>query len=225
MAKISCKNCGKDIPAENVNIQKAIAKCQSCDCIFQFDDQIELSRPEVGMPDKYEVLKLRSSIDISYSWLSPKYYALVFFTLFWNGFMAVWYYLALTDGEWFMALFGVLHLGVGIFLFYTTLAGFVNSTHINATRNRLEIRHRPLWWMGNRAVEVSEIDQLFCKLQVNNSENGTTYAYHLYMIDKNKKHTKLISNMESPDQVLYLEQEIENFLGIKNRRVKGELEY
>lgn len=211
MSKVTCKNCGKDIPAKNVNIQKAIAKCENCDCVFHFDNQIILSRPEIGMPENFEILKLRNSINISYKWLSPIHHFLFFFTLFWNGFMAFWYYNAITEEIWIMAIFGILHLAVGIFLFYFTLAAFFNSTHINATHNKLEIRHKPLWWKGNQTIDVAEIKQLFCKLAISYGENGASHTYQLYMIDFNKRHTKLISNMDSPDQVLYLEQELEIF--------------
>ncbi len=225
MSNIKCKNCGANVPTENINIQKALAKCSSCDCVFNFDNQVKVTRPSVAMPEKFEVLQLRSSLDISYKWYSPMYIFLAFFALFWNGFMAVWYYIALTEGVWMMAIFGVFHLAVGVGLIYTVLAGFFNSTHINATQTRLKFLHEPLWWRGNREIEVSEIDQIFCKLQVNRGKNGSTsLAYHLCMIDVTGKHTKLLTNLETPEQALFLEQELEKFLGIEDRRVAGELE-
>ena len=224
MSNIKCKNCETVIPVENINVQTSIAKCEACDCVFNFNDQVKAPRPTVQIPSKFEILKLRSSLNISYKWFTPVYVFLAFFCLVWNGFMAFWYYTAITEGIWMMAAFGVIHLTVGVFLMYFTLAGFFNTTHINATRNRLKISHTPLWWKGNREIETSYIDQLFCKLKVNRNKNGTTYTYDLFMIDINHKHTKLLSNLESPEYVLYLEQELEAFLGIEDRKVSGELE-
>lgn len=226
MTNILCKNCGANIPTENINIQKALAKCSSCDCVFNFDNQIKTTRPSVAMPEKFEVLKLRSSLDISYKWYSPMYIFLAFFALFWNGFMAVWYYIALTEGVWMMAAFGILHLAVGVGLIYTVLAGFFNSTHINVTQARLKILHEPLLWRGNQELETSEIDQIFSKMQVNRGKNGSTsLTYHLCMVDVSGKHIKLLTNLETPEQALFLEQELEKFLGIEDKKVAGELEF
>ncbi|MEZ4883496.1 MAG: hypothetical protein R3E32_02075 [Chitinophagales bacterium] len=226
MSNIKCKNCGEVIPAENINIQKALAKCTNCNAIFSIEEQVKIPRPAIPMPEKFEILKLRSSLDISYKWYSPIYIFLAFFALFWNGFMAVWYYIALTEGIWMMAIFGVIHLSVGVGLIYTVLAGFFNTTHINVTSARLKILHEPLPWRGSCELEVSEIDQLFCKLQINRGKNGSTsQEYHLYLIDVTGKHTKLLTNLQTPEQALYLEQELEQFLEIEDRKVPGELEF
>ncbi|MGB1242133.1 MAG: hypothetical protein ACPG49_06410 [Chitinophagales bacterium] len=222
MSNIKCRNCGETIQSENINIQKALAKCQTCDCVFNINDQILIPRPEIRMPDKFEVLRLRNSLNISYKWFSPVYIFLIFFAIFWNGFMAFWYYTAITEGIWMMGLFGLIHLGVGLFLIYFIIAGFFNSTHINATKNRLKIKHKPIWWIGNKEVIISHIAQLFCKEEVTKGKNGKSYTYHLYMVDVADEHIKLLSNLETPEYALYLEQELEHFLGIENRRVSGE---
>ena len=225
MTNIKCKNCGDAIPSENINMEKALAKCDACHCVFGFDQQIKVARPEIGLPEKFDILQLRSSLDIHYKWYSPIYFFLAFFVLFWNGFMAFWYYIALSEGMWFMALAGILHLGVGIGLIYTVMAGFLNTTHINATKTRLKIFHEPLWWRGNRELEVSEIDQIFCKLKITRGKHSSTSrSYQLYMIDVTGKHTKLLTNLETPEQALYLEQELERFLEIEDKKVAGELE-
>jgi len=222
MSNIKCKNCGESIRSENINIQKALAKCQTCDCVFNFNDQVPIPRPEIRKPDKFEVLRLQRSLNISYKWYSPVYIFLIFFAVFWNTFMAFWYYTAITEGIWTMGLFGLLHLAVGLFLIYFIFAGFFNSTHVNATKNRLKVKHGPIWWLGNKEVIVSNIDQLFCKEKVTKGKNGESYTYDLYMVDVADEHIKLLSNLETPEYALYLEQELEHFLGIENRRVAGE---
>ena len=48
---LNCPNCGEQISADNVNIQKMVAVCSVCDTVFQFDTpQAKIKRRKVKQP-------------------------------------------------------------------------------------------------------------------------------------------------------------------------------
>lgn len=69
--RITCKQCGADVLAENINIDSLIAKCNFCHAVFRFDDQLEPfqtpsppPRLEVPMPKGIEVLPMGNRLEI-----------------------------------------------------------------------------------------------------------------------------------------------------------------
>ena len=139
--------------------------------------------------------------------------------------MVVWYTIALTQGIWVMAAFGVIHLGVGVGLTWYTLAGFLNTTYINVDSYKIQIRHKPIWWPGKMAVYTQDVKQVYVKQKVQRGKNGTTYTYEVRALIKagNKDlDLKLLSGLPEPQQGLYIEQELEKHLKITDRPVQGE---
>jgi hypothetical protein len=165
-----------------------------------------------------------SSLTIVHRWFSPKYIGLVVFCVFWDGFLVFWYSMAFTTGApLVMVLFPLIHLAVGVFLTYATAAGFVNRTRIQVEPDSLTIRHGPMPWPGNRTISSIDIEQLFTKEKVSHGKHGTTITYELHAAVREGGKVKLVSGLDDPDQVLYMEQEIEARLKIQDRPVAGEL--
>ena len=224
--ELNCKHCETHIPARNINIHKAIANCPECDHVFSFEEDLDIARrkPEVVMPKNIESLELRSEINLYRRWWSSKFFGIGFFALFWNGFMIVWYTMALAMEAYPMMLFGTIHALVGIGMIYWVAAGIFNTTEVRATKNRLYIKHRPVPWVGNRELDVSQIDQLYTKMKVTQNKGSTSYSYEVHAVLKGGKQLKLISGLDSSEEALYIEQELERFLGIKDRPVSGEMQ-
>jgi len=161
---------------------------------------------------------------LSYSWFSWTYIALAIFALFWDGFLVFWYSIAFTqDAPWIMFVFPLIHVSVGVGLTYTALAGFYNKTTITVGMGSLSIHHSPFPWPGNRTVQASELVQLFSEERVTRSHNGTRTSYQLSAISNANKKIKLLSGLNSPDEVRFFERQIEEQLGIQDRKVEGEI--
>lgn len=228
--KLTCDDCGAAVPSENINIARAMAKCGRCGSVFGFADQVPNSvadqeRPRVPMPRGIEVIDMGGDLSIHRRWFSPKFLFLVVFCLFWNGFLVVWYTLALSAEEapWLMLVFPVLHVAAGVGLSYYTLCGFVNRTVIRVGQGKLRIRHGPLPWPGNREVETSRLEQLYCTEEVHRSKNGTSTTYKLRANTRVGEALELLT-VDERAQALFLEQRLETALGIRDRPVKGEVE-
>ncbi len=231
LIELRCKSCGAPLNPENVSAQLAIARCPHCDAVFAIADPSREQGPSsdragprqpVPMPKRIEVLDLGSSLEIRRSWFSPVLFFLVFFCIFWNGFMVVWHVMAIASGAWFMSCFGLLHTAVGVALAYGTIAGFVNRTVIRVGQGILEVRHGPLPWAGNKTFPADEITQLYCKEHVQHGKNGPSVAYSVELILNNGRET-LVKGLNECEQALYVEQELERFLRIEDKPVRGEL--
>jgi len=218
------------VQAENINIQSCIAKCGYCSAVFGFADKVPgaaapgSSKRAVEMPKSYTLENEGADLAITRRWMNWKYVMMLVFCVFWDGFLVFWYTIAFTKGgPLVMKLFPVLHVAVGVFLTYTTAAGFLNRTRITLNTLELRIRHYPLPWPGNKVVQRQEIEQLFCEEIMHSNKNGTSYTYNLQAVKNGGGRLKLVSGMDKPEEALFLEQKMEGFLGITDRPVAGEM--
>lgn len=231
--RLYCPYCGTLIPAEDMNLDRALAKCLSCDEVFSFADQFEgmsaasapVSEPMVPpQPGRIRVEDWGGDLRLHWRWFSPKAVFILFFAIVWDGFLVFWYFMAFTqNGPLIMKLFPIIHVAVGFFVTYFAIASFLNTTEMRIGGGVLSIRHGPLPWPGPRDVQTSEIDQLFCKEHVSHSRNGTTVTFQLFAITKGGGRIKLISGADEAAHVRYIEHRLESELDIVNRRVTDEL--
>ncbi len=226
--KLNCPYCGSQISVEHINLDRLIAKCAGCNAVFSFEGTIDApgiqqpKRLDVPMPNGIAVANNGYDLTIIRRWFSLKYIFLTFFCLIWDGFLLFWYSMALSQGVWIMALFATGHAAIGVFLTYTVIAGYFNRTTINVSRVALAVSHGPLPWPGRKQLDSAGIRQMYCKEQIHRGKNSTNYTYEVHVALNTGKDEKLVTGLENSEQALYLEQEIERFLGIKDQPVRGE---
>ncbi len=233
--KLQCKQCGAQIPAVDMNLKNLVARCRACDSVFSFANVIGTAlgtgpdrevRPQgdVPMPKAITVDDLSGKLSITRRWFSAAAIALVVFCAFWDGFLFFWYFAAFKEGAPLaMKLFPVLHLAVGALLTYLMLASLINRTTIEVDGPEMTIRHAPIPWPGNRTLLCTDIEQLFTREKVHRGKHGIHHTYELWVREKNGGSTKLLSGIQSSEQVLFLEQAIEKHLKIVDRAVAGEM--
>ena len=226
-----CDKCGTAIDGANININSSLAKCGNCNSVFNIKDDLfflndRKGRPEMIMPEGTDVLELSDSLDIRLDWLKSHPQGtlgfLTFFTVVWNGILAVALTGALVAGSFGIIAFMSLHLLVGIGLIYYLSTIYFNYTDIIVNESYIEISHRPVKnpFVRRKKIDIDELDQLYVSKYVASTTNNTpNYAYALYAILKtNGRKIRLIKGMNRETQ-LYLEQEIERYLKIKDRHI------
>lgn len=234
--QLNCPHCNASIHSDDVNLDSSLAKCRSCHAVFDFSKQVagggghaagEVSRPrmKVDMPSGFTVDDQPDALSITRRWFGPVAIFLLFFAIFWDGFLVVWYFIAFTDDSapLMMKLFPILHVLVGLGLTYVVVAMFVNTTKITVDLNRFTIEHGPMPWPGNRTLDPAQIDQLYCKEKISRNKNGVSYSYELHARTIGGETKKLVSGMQKPEQALFLEQELERWLGLKDQAIPGEM--
>jgi hypothetical protein len=184
-------------------------------------------RPRVSRPGSVQILKDEKGACLVQRWFSARYIFMGLFALIWDGFLVFWYSMAIGSGAPLVfILFPALHLAVGVYITYSTLAGFFNRTNVELTRDELAVWFEPLPWPGEKTVKTADIKQLYCKESHSYSRRGgTRTCYALNMVTKDDQDVKLVGGLDSPVTARYFEQQLETWLRIENQPVEGEMEH
>jgi hypothetical protein len=185
-----------------------------------------LASKEAGLlrpwPREVSIQKQGERLELSWRWFSWKYLPLAFFCVVWDGFLCFWYSIAFSTGApLMMIVFPIVHLAVGVGLTYTTLAGFLNHSHVVVDRDYFSVSHGPLPWLGSLRVPVTEVEQLYCKQKAGRQNRGPEFQLSVILKDGRKK--DLLSNLDSSEIGFYMEHQIETWLELPDRPVRGEI--
>ena len=184
---------------------------------------------ELVLPKKFTLDLYDEYMHITLSWFGKKTVMFTLAAVFQIGFSLMLFskgssILTSTSSSVIGSLlpWAVAILGVG-FLYYA-LATWLNKTHIFVSQSAIEVKHKPLPWFGNKRLETKKIKQLYSKREVSSSTSNSrsSVSYHLHVISFDEDDMTLLK-VENSEQALFLEQEIEKYLGIKNLRVRGEI--
>lgn len=179
--------------------------------------------PLVPMPQGIEVLSEGGTTILRKRWWSWGVLFLLFFAVFWNGFMVAWFGIAIKKGLWPMALFGSIHAAVGLGMAYFVVASFVNVTDVVIAPGELRVRSHPLPWMGNRSLSTADIAQLYTTSVTHRTRHGSRTSYQVHVIDRAGRESKLLTGLSSQEQGLFVEKTVEETLGLKDQAVRGEI--
>jgi hypothetical protein len=248
---LTCRDCGAVIPAEDINIDRAIAKCRACNAVINVEAELRgpdgasppRKRPRVPQPTQVIVENLGNGLRLTRRWSVA---SAVFFTFFYVlfGLIAFLFMMAVRTGElqarngvpwWVVFLDGVpwwvvflVTIPVGVWLSYVNLAMYLNRTVIKVSQGRLTVRHGPLPWPGRRDLDTCDLEQLFCQEKTLPIFGGTVY-HTVGGVLKGGRQVTLLSpiglfrQVMGRNEALFVEQVIEKYLGIEDRPVGGEL--
>ena len=188
-------------------------------------------------PTHLKVREQANLFEVKWRWLRGVHFFLVFVCLFW--FSILW---ALVASSSLFLLIGLVHIGIGLFLAYFTLCGFVNKTTItlrykevpsadtlrqNPQRTgSLTISHGPLPYRAGVSLLINEIEQLFCceEIHQSNKKGEPTYVTYQLIARFPKNEMKiLLRELPTLEMAAYLEEKLERLLGIENQNVPGEV--
>ena len=239
--KLECPNCGASVPATNINVQETIAVCPACDTVFNFSggdvnvgsSAMQATKPknkfkydEVRMPNSFDVQETDQKLTISYSWFSCIAPFLTFFALVWNGIIFGIFFPAISGFNnlgFPFAFFPLIFGGVGVGLVYFNIAQYVNRTYIVIGPKEMQIYSKPLPMPNTQTIKHDEIHQVYAKQRINrNSDGKRTITYEVQAAMHGNQHKKLVGSLSNAEQALFIEQEIEKYLGIDDVRVSGE---
>ncbi len=231
LIELECRNCGGALSASDVSMELSMVRCPNCQSIYALKAESKksdspsndlLKKPTIDTPKGFVVSDSGRELEITQRWYTPLFFGLLFFALFWNGFLVVWHFIALGTGAWFMSLFAGLHTLVGMGLIYVVACGFLNSTVVRVSGGVLTVRHGPLPWFGNLELDASSLKQLYAKEKVTQGKNGPSYHYSLFGVDHSGTRRAVLKRLQSVEQAVFFEQRIEHFLNIEDQPVRGE---
>jgi hypothetical protein len=246
--QVKCTSCGAEIAARDVNLDRLLAKCATCNAVFDISRLVPRpaggapgvrTRRPVEMPKRIRILTddlvpatdaYRASASptthfvVERGWFTPSLIFLVFFCCIWDGFLFIWYgslvQHGLHGGGIVAFVFPIFHVTAGAVVTYTTVCGFVNRTRISIESGNLVVRHGPLPWPGNRTIPTEDLTQLYCEENIG-SKGSRSYSLNA-MTKSSTKKISLLASLPDAEQVLYLEQLLEQRLGLVDVPVAGE---
>jgi hypothetical protein len=146
------------------------------------------------------------------------------FTLFWAGFMVVWFSISIASGHWEMAAFGSIHGLVGVGLTYAVLRQLLNRTHFEVEEDRLVVRHRPFGWPGSFELKRERLKQLYVTQGEAYRVNGRPVMdYRVKAVLRGSAEKVLVKGLKTYEQARFIEQEIERVWQIEDESKPGEV--
>jgi len=184
---------------------------------------------EFNLPKKFTLNFYEEYMHITLSWFGVKTITATFMAGFSIVFLSVFLFsdssnATITGSPLMIKLIPWISAISGAGILYYTLTTWLNKTHIFVSQDAIEIKHKPLPWFGNKRLETKNIKQLYSKEEIStsSSNNRRSITYKLHIVSHGEDDMTLLS-VENSQQALFLEQEIEKYLGIENMRVRGEI--
>jgi hypothetical protein len=126
---------------------------------------------------------------------------------------------------WLMLIFPVLHVLVGAGLTYLVICTFINQTVIRAGGGAITVHHGPLPGTGNLQLLATDIKQLYCEAKRHRGEDSVRVTYNLVVQKQDDSRLKLVTGFEQLEHALFIEQQLEQHLKIRDQGVLEEVRY
>ncbi|MRS05679.1 hypothetical protein EG832_21055 [bacterium] len=117
---------------------------------------------------------------------------------------------------------GVTGVAGGLFFIYIFLVVLVNRQTVQVKRDTLKVWYGPLPWSKGYILPCKDLLQLYTFEEVIYSKDGQTVTYALKAIMSDGRHVRLLWN-KSVHPIRYLVVRIEQWLGITDKKVSGEV--
>ena len=234
MSGLNCPKCRADIATKNISQANSLAKCEQCGTVFttvnSAESQPALSRPQppnVTIKESANYLRLQIRWYTHTDWITliVGLSIILVFTPMVSGIIPYLLFNAEANPERvasaFLALFVATVWSIGPLSFYYGLVGLFNKTIIEVDRATITARHFPLPWKRAVNLSVTDVKQLYGdKEHVDGARRGRQFwlrgIFSLKVTAKNQRSKTLLPAQKNKVAVLYVEDKIEQFLGIKD---------
>lgn len=220
---IKCPNCASALREDDYDQEKGLMKCGYCRALLlppkaRAGPQSFRLRPPIPLPVGMSLEKTADGIVITRSW--------------WN-FVAI-FVILMSSLMLSSVIFGspsrlrgpnigLMFFAVGaLALAYYGLALLINKTRLHITQGTISVTHGPLPWLGWREIAAGMVEQVYCKEIITRGKDGPSIKYETWITLTDGSNSKLVGVGMEVDQALFIEQQIESLLDIKDKPVRGE---
>lgn len=204
---LTCKSCRAPLDSRHIDRRNRLAQCPYCGTLADLSHlfpetsmpaaQQPAERPPVPLPETITVERLPNGLRLTHKPQNK-------ITLIIIGLFLLFFPLML--------------------LFLPLLYYMLNKTTLVVQGGWLTIEYGPHpWFNRHQRYPLSEIAQLYVKKKTSYSEHGPNITYEVHALLTSHRDIKLVTNLTEPEQGLYIEQEIERYLGLRDHPVAGEL--
>ncbi|WP_235296771.1 hypothetical protein [Portibacter marinus] len=220
--KVDCPSCSAKVQAENIDLQSRIGKCVQCNALFSVDkDLMHLQtnvkeREKVKRPEGVEIFYFKDEMEIETIQPLP---VLQIINLSLTPFMLIFslllYFLKDVENAIYVAVFSAVLVAIGM---YVVLRRKHHKIYINVNEHEVSIQRRPRHMVKDMKFDRNEIEQVYVK----QTTDGMALCFIVNGQD-GQKHHQVLTRIRDISHAKYMEQEIERYLGIRDKVVHGEL--
>jgi len=193
-------------------------------------DKPRPDRAPVALPKHFQVQRISDRrLVVRWRWFQPSAILLLIFAIAWNSFLVGWYQTAMVgpNTDWGAILFPIGHVAAGVVITYSALSKLLNHTVLTCVRGAsgkgvMKVRHGPMPWFPQPTIPTQDLEQLYVERKVSHRKNSTTVTWNVLAVTRDHSGLPLIKGLDTLQEALWLEQEIEEVLDIRDRPVAGE---
>ena len=188
---------------------------------------------DLDTPNGISFDKNENNLSIEWYWYTPKAVSklmtsIILSVIFLSIVVDMFPVMGSLSGIILLGIFPLAFGATAIALLYTSIAAYFNKTVIEVNHKTLKVWSTPLPFSFKKEVESNSIQQIYCKEVLDkvkpagvNSKRKTYSVFELRLILKNRQNILLINRLTHREQALFIEKELESYLGIKNIPVQG----
>lgn len=218
--KIHCPSCHNEVNSDNINLQNSFAKCSNCNVIFSIEEEMEKiknkteAKQQYFRPEGIDLFYYQDELDIT---LDQHIQGLDIWAMTFSPLIAIGLFMNFFLAENPISIyFPIVFSLVAIYYIYKAINYYKYKTYIAVNDKFLSIKYRPNNLKKDRNFVADDIDQLYLKPS---NEMPGHYIIHMVINGMDgQKHEKLMA-VNSLSKAKYLEQEIEKYLNIVDRKV------
>lgn len=219
--KVTCPSCEKNIKAANLNLQNKLAKCGDCDVVFSIEEELKdlTTKKEVKQtllrPEGIDLFYFEDDLDITVDQYvqGVDAWGIVLFPIFALFSVAIYFFSDKVDISPFIP---ILFSLPALYFLYKGFNYSKYKTYLEINDKFLSIKSRPNNFKKDQQYASSDIDQVYLK---HATDRAGFFTLHIIVNGLDGQQHKKLLLVSSLSKAKYLEQEIEKYLKIEDRKV------
>jgi Zn-finger nucleic acid-binding protein len=219
---INCPSCNEVVVASNIELESKVGKCSNCNALFSVKNEVEKliehskTKEKILRPEGVESFHFRNEFEIEVNQPVPVLdiviLALVPFIII---FSTLLYFLKGFNTALTICVISSLILTKGILRVAQRKR---YKTYLTIKKDYIYVQDRPKSFRKDKEFSVLNLDQVYVK--------QTTDGAGLFFIVNGingQRHEQVLGRFQNVGKLKYIEQEIESYLKIQDRRISGEI--
>ncbi len=220
-----CNLCHAAIPDGDLNMENGLAHCPNCHAVFNFTSASLMDKPDhqtMNAPECLTSTQDAGGLHLIYRWRKTRLSVPLLVVALVNMLVIWWLVDAFHQQRLEQAAVGLVFLVVGICAIGCLLRMLFNRTHIRITMNQLMVRQELLFPAGRRSMPREQIKQVYVVQSNYGKGKHMHMRYGVQAALYDYPDMVLVENLGDPHDALYIEQQVERYLNIRDVRVAGE---
>lgn len=232
---VNCPNCTAPLPLDRVDRTAMYVRCDSCHTAVRLtalDPPVAVEtvlKPRIDRPTDLIIKRTDDALLISQSMVSVGSFGVAVFIVVWLGILAaIGTVAAQIAPAGFVTVIVLVMATFGILALVKSLGGSVQRLDIRVHPNVLTVQQRgvipgPIIRVARESIRQFWVEEDFSSPLRGHSHQVQPVARYALNVLRSDHTKRRLATFADRDTALYLEQEIEHFLNIRDRPVKGEV--